>query len=211
MGVVNSVGELFFLRLFMGICTGFISLSQAYISTQTPKEIAGRVMGTLQTGSITGALFGPMIGGVLADSIGFAATFKSVAVFIFISAILVTLTKEYTVGSKAETSKRFTSKEVLAHFTHNPVLVTVLFISILVQIAHFSIQPILSLYVSELHGPENIAFFSGIVFSAAVLGNLMMTRKWGTLADNIGYIKILIILLIFAAIVYLPGAFVTNI
>jgi MFS family permease len=50
MGVINSVGELFFLRLFMGICTGFFSLSQAYISTQTPKEIEGRVMGTLQTG-----------------------------------------------------------------------------------------------------------------------------------------------------------------
>ncbi|WP_456277514.1 MFS transporter [Bacillus sp. AK128] len=211
MGLVNSVGELFFLRLFMGICTGFISLSQAYISTQTPKEIAGRVMGTLQTGSITGALLGPMIGGVLADSIGFAATFQSVAVFIFISAILVTITKEYKTGTKEETSKHYTSKEVLAHMAKNPVLMTVLFISILIQIAHFSIQPILSLYVSELHGPENIAFFSGIVFSAAGLGNLMMSRRWGTLADNIGYIKVLIILLVIAAVVYLPGAFVTNI
>ncbi|MBM7662538.1 MFS family permease [Bacillus mesophilus] len=211
MGFVNSVGELFFLRLFMGVCTGFISLSQAYISTQTPKEIAGRVMGTLQTGSITGALFGPMIGGVLADSIGFSATFQSVAIFIFISAVLVTLTKEYKIGSKAERSKRFTRKEVLAHIARNPVLVTVLFISILVQVAHFSIQPILSLYVSELHGPENIAFFSGVVFSAAGLGNLMMSRRWGSLADNIGYIKVLIILLIIAAVVYLPGAFVTNI
>ncbi|WP_246942839.1 MFS transporter [Bacillus pinisoli] len=211
MGFVDSVGELFFLRLFMGICTGFISLSQAYISTQTPKEMAGRVMGTLQTGSITGALLGPMIGGVLADSIGFAATFQSVSIFIFISAILVTTTKEYKIGSKAETSQRFTRREVLAHIAQNPVFVTVMFISILVQIAHFSIQPILSLYVSELHGPENLAFFSGIVFSAAGLGNLMMTRRWGALADNIGYIKVLIILLVIAGIVYLPGAFVTNI
>jgi MFS family permease len=211
MGFVNSVGELFFLRLFMGICTGFISLSQAYISTQTPKEIAGRVMGTLQTGSITGSLLGPLLGGVLADSIGFAATFQSVALFIFISTILVIFTREYRIGSKKETSKRFTRKEVLAHIGQNPVLMTVLFISILIQIAHFSIQPILSLYVSELHGPENIAFFSGIVFSAAGLGNLMMTRKWGKLADDIGYIKVLIILLFIAAVVYLPGAFVTNI
>jgi MFS family permease len=195
----------------MGICTGFISLSQAYISTQTPKEIAGRVMGTLQTGSITGSLLGPLLGGVLADSIGFAATFQSVALFIFISTILVIFTREYRIGSKKETSKRFTRKEVLAHIGQNPVLMTVLFISILIQIAHFSIQPILSLYVSELHGPENIAFFSGIVFSAAGLGNLMMTRKWGKLADDIGYIKVLIILLFIAAVVYLPGAFVTNI
>ncbi|MFD1737011.1 MFS transporter [Bacillus salitolerans] len=211
MGFVSNVAELFFLRLFMGICTGFISLSQAFISTQTPKEIAGRVMGTLQTGSITGSLFGPIIGGVLADSFGFANTFKFVSIFIFISVILVTLTKEYKIGSKKETNMRYTRKQVLSHMGQNPILLTVLFISIIIQVAHFSIQPILSLYVSELHGPENIAFFSGIVFSVAGLGNLMMARRWGKLGDNIGYIKVLIILLIMAGIVYLPGAFVTNI
>jgi MFS transporter, DHA1 family, multidrug resistance protein len=211
MGFVDTVWELFILRLLMGICTGFIPLSQAFISTQTPKDIAGRVMGTLQTGSITGALMGPLIGGVLADSFGFSTTFKGTAFLIFISAILVLASKEYKVGTKEERDKKYTSKEVISHILKNPILITVLWISILVQIAHFSIQPILSLYVSELHGPENIAFFSGIVFSVAGLGNLLMSRKWGKLGDSVGYTKILIILLIVAAIVYLPGAFVTNI
>lgn len=54
MGFAQSVFQLFMLRFFMGFFSGFISMSQAYISTQTPKKIAGRVLGTLQTGSITG-------------------------------------------------------------------------------------------------------------------------------------------------------------
>jgi MFS transporter, DHA1 family, multidrug resistance protein len=211
MGFVSSVPQLFMLRLFMGIFAGFISMSQAYISTQTPKEIAGRVLGTLQTGNITGALLGPLLGGVLADSFGYATTFQWTSITIFISALLVMTTKEFRVDIKKDTKMNYTRKEVILHIVHNPVLLTVLIITMFIQIAHFSIQPILSLYVSELHGPENIAFFSGIVFSAAGLGNLMMTKKWGEIADRFGYIRVLIILLLVGGIVYLPGAFVTNI
>src|SRR5699024_5629343 len=81
----------------------------------------------------------------------------------------------------------------------------------LVQVAHFSIQPILSLYVIELNGLKNIALMSGITFSVAGLGNLFMAKRWGSIGDHIGYIKILIILLFAAGIFYFPGAFVTNI
>jgi MFS transporter, DHA1 family, multidrug resistance protein len=211
MGYINTVHQLFILRMFMGIFAGFISMSQAFISTQTPKESAGRVLGTLQTGNITGALLGPLLGGVLADSFGYSNTFHWTAITIFISALLVMNTKEFRIDLKKDTKMLYSRKEVLLHIIQNPILLAVLIISTFVQIAHFSIQPILSLYVKELHGPENIALFSGIVFSAAGLGNLMMTRKWGEIADRFGYIKILIILLVIGGIIYIPAAFVTNI
>lgn len=210
MGYVTSVWQLFMLRLVMGIFTGFVGMSQAFISTQTPKEIAGRVMGTLQTGSITGSLMGPLLGGILADTFGYADTFKWTSISIFISAILVFFTIEKKLAYKEGTKTNYTSKEVILHIIRHPVLLTVLLISSLIQMAHFSIQPILSLYVSELHGPENLAFFAGIAFSAAGLGNLMMARQWGKIADRYGYVKILIILLFMAGIFYFPGGFVTN-
>lgn len=210
MGYVTSVWQLFMLRLVMGIFTGFVGMSQAFISTQTPKEIAGRVMGTLQTGSITGSLMGPLLGGILADTFGYADTFKWTSISIFISAILVFFTIEKKLAYKEGSKTNYTSKEVILHIIRHPVLLTVLLISSLIQMAHFSIQPILSLYVSELHGPENLAFFAGIAFSAAGLGNLMMARQWGKIADRYGYVKILIILLFMAGIFYFPGGFVTN-
>ncbi|HLS08405.1 MFS transporter [Lentibacillus sp.] len=214
MGFANSVWELFFLRLFMGIFTGFIPMSQALISTQTPKEIAGRVLGTLQTGSVTGNLMGPLLGGVLADMFGYSATFKWVSVTIFLSGLLVLFGIREVLYKNTESTEEqltYTSKEVVLHIIGHPVLLVVMLISALVQIAHFSIQPILSLYVAEIHGPVNIAFFSGMAFSAAGLGNLLMARRWGRWGDRIGYIKILIFLLFMAGIVYFPGAFVTNI
>src|SRR5699024_6976571 len=89
MGFATSVMQLFILRLFMGIFTGFIPMSQAFISTQTPKETAGKILATLQTASVTGTLMGPLFGGVIADTIGYGATFKSVSVTIFLSAVIV--------------------------------------------------------------------------------------------------------------------------
>lgn len=214
MGFATSVWQLFLLRMFMGIVTGFIPMSQALIATQTPKEIAGRVLGTLQTGNITGALLGPLLGGVLADSFGYGSTFKWVSITVFLSAFIVMFgLKEIKmkVSSDDIEYKSYSSKEVIKHILNRPVLLIVLLISSLVQVAHFSIQPILSLFVAEINGPASIALFSGMAFSAAGLGNLLMAKRWGKLGDKFGYTKILIFLLFMSGIVYLPGAFVTNI
>lgn len=213
MGFATNVWQLFLLRLLMGVFTGFIPMSQALISTQTPKHIAGRVLGTLQTGSITGSLMGPLLGGALADAFGFSSTFKWTSIAIILSAFIVLFgVKEQRLEyAKDKDHKSYSRKEVIVHILKHPVLLVVMIISALVQIAHFSVQPILSLYVEDIHGPSSIAFFSGIAFSAAGVGNLLMTRKWGKLGDRIGYIKILIVLLFVAGLVYLPGAFVTSI
>lgn len=213
MGFVTSVWQLFMLRLFMGIFTGFIPMSQALISTQTPKNIAGQVLGTLQTGSITGSLLGPMLGGFIADEIGYATTFQFVSITVAVSAFIVYFgIHEQRMEKEDEEEKTsYQTKEVLSHIIKHPVLLMVMLISLIVQIAHFSIQPILSLFVGELHGPENLALFSGIAFSAAGLGNLMMAKRWGRIADKQGYVNILVFLLFMAGAVYIPAAFVTNI
>lgn len=89
MGYVQDVGQFFVLRLFMGVVTGFIPTSIAFISRHTPKEIAGKTLGTLQMGSVGGTLFGPVIGGLLADTFGFTYTFLFTAAAIVLSGIII--------------------------------------------------------------------------------------------------------------------------
>lgn len=213
MGYVESVYQLFILRMFQGIVTGFISTSLAFISAQTPKKIAGQTLGTLQTGTVSGALFGPLIGGGLADAVGFEYTFILTSAVIALAAILVTTgVKEIPVE---ETDHReidsYTRKEVFSFILHQPVLLTVMVISLIIQVANFSIQPLLSLYVSGITELENVAFLAGIAFSATGLGNLLAARKWGRLGDRIGHEKVLLILLVLAAVFFIPQAFVTNV
>src|SRR5690625_5306134 len=187
-------------------------MSQALISIQTPKETAGRVLGTLQTGSITGTLMGPILGGTLADTFGYAATFKGVSLTTLLRSIIVLFgVKEVQAKvTKIEKKNYYTSREVITHIIKQPVLLIVMLLSALVQIAHFSVQPILSLYVEEIHGAADIAFYSGLAFSVAGVGNLFMAKRWGSLGDRIGYTKVMIGLLFLAGLVYLPGAWVSS-
>ncbi len=211
MGYVNSVKQLFLLRLFMGAVTGFIPTSLALISAQTPKEIAGKTLGTLQMGNVSGALFGPLLGGLLADAVGFQYTFVLTAIVILGAVVLVAVgIKEVRANETSTTAKKYTRKEVLIHILRHPVLLTIMLISTLIQVANFSIQPLLALYVTHLTDSSNIVFLAGMAFSATGFGNLLFTRQWGKIGDRIGHEKILTLLLLASSIMFIPQGLVTE-
>lgn len=210
MGFVDSVEAFFFLRLFMGIVTGFIPTSLAFISSQTSKEVAGKTLGTLQMGSVSGTLFGPVLGGLLADSFGFQYTFVITAVVISLAAVLVMVGINEIRKTPSADAHVYTRKTVFAGLMHHRLLLHVMIITSLIQIGNFSIQPLLSLYVAGLTDSTNVALLAGITFSAAGIGNLLFARYWGRLGDSIGYEKVLTVLLLLAFLFIVPQAFVTE-
>lgn len=213
MGYASSVTELFILRLFMGVVTGFIPTSIALISAQTDKKHAGKVLATVQTGTVSGGLFGPLIGGSLVDAFGFQYTFIltssviALATFVVAFGIKEVMSKEEEGAQK----KKYSRKEVFQLVFKSKLLLAVMIISFLIQTANFSIQPLLALYVDELTTAANLAFLAGLAFSITGLGNLVSTRSWGNLGDRIGHDKVLIICLVLAVFCFIPQAFVTNI
>lgn len=210
MGFVNSVEAFFVLRLFMGIVTGFIPTSLAFISSQTPKKIVGKTMGTLQMGSVSGTLFGPIIGGLLADTFGFQYTFMITATAVSIAALIVLFGIHEIRKEKKEGDHEYSRKTVISSIFHHRLVLNVLMITSLIQIGLFSIQPLLSLYVSQLTNSKEVALLAGITFSATGVGSLLFARTWGKLGDSIGYEKILSFLLIIAFVFIVPQAFVTE-
>src|SRR5690625_4471532 len=65
-GIYYFGSTTFYIMFCYGILRDlFIPLSQALISIQTPKEVVGKTLRTLHTGSITGTLMGPLLKGVL--------------------------------------------------------------------------------------------------------------------------------------------------
>jgi MFS transporter, DHA1 family, multidrug resistance protein len=213
MGYATSVTELFILRMFMGIVTGFIPTSIALISAQTEKKHAGKVLATVQTGTVSGGLFGPLIGGSLVDVVGFQYTFILTSSFIALATFIVAIgIKEIVVKDKGSGKKTYSRKEVFRLVFQSKLLLAVMLISFFIQTANFSIQPLLALYVNELTtNTTNLAFIAGLAFSITGLGNLISTRSWGNLGDRIGHDKVLIICLVLAVIFFIPQAFVTNI
>jgi DHA1 family multidrug resistance protein-like MFS transporter len=210
MGTAGSVHELFLIRLFMGVVTGFIPTSLAFVSSQTTKEEAGKTLGTLQMGSVSGTLFGPVIGGLMADTFGFIYTFVITSAVIGIAALLVAVGLKEIKRVKKKDAHVYARKTIIQGILHHRLLINVMIITSLIQIGNFSIQPLLSLYVAHLSDGSQVALLAGITFSATGVGNLLFARRWGRLGDEIGYEKVLTFLLILAFVFIVPQAFVTE-
>lgn len=210
MGYVQSVEQFFFLRLAMGVVTGFIPTSMAFISKHTRKEVAGKTLGTLQMGSVGGTLFGPVLGGLMADMFGFKYTFIITALAIGTAAILIIIGIHEPAIIRKVKNSIYTRKNVIWAIFHHRLILNVMFVTTLIQVGNFSIQPLLSLYVSQLTPSQEVALLAGITFSAAGLGNICFARFWGKLSDHHGYEKVLAFLLLFSVIFIIPQAFVTE-
>ncbi|MCG7336002.1 MFS transporter [Sporosarcina sp. ACRSM] len=210
MGFVNSVETFFILRLLNGVVSGFIPTSLAFISSQTAKEEAGKMLGTLQMGSVTGTLFGPLLGGLLADAFGFQYTFVITSISVIIAALLVLFGIREQIRVKSTKAIPYSRKSILSGLLHHRLMLNVMIVTSLIQIGNFSIQPLLSLYVAQLTEAKDVAFLAGLTFSATGLGNLLFARQWGKLGDDIGYEKVLSLLLVLSFVFIIPQAFVTE-
>ncbi|ARD47425.1 MFS transporter [Sporosarcina sp. P37] len=211
MGFVDSVEVFFVLRLLNGLVSGFLPTSLAFISSQTPRDEAGKMLGTLQMGGVAGMLFGPVLGGLMADSFGFEYTFIITSVSVVIAALIVLIGIKEETRVKARKVVKYSRKVIIGGLFKHRLMFNVMIITTLIQVGNFSIQPLLSLYVADLtHAMTNVAFLAGLTFSATGLGNLLFARYWGKIGDDIGYEKVLGILLIMSFVFIIPQAFVSS-
>lgn len=74
MGFATRIEHLLALRIFLGLFSGFATMSVALVTFGAPREKIGSIVGTLQSSQILAAAAGPFVGGVLYESIGIRTT-----------------------------------------------------------------------------------------------------------------------------------------
>ena len=72
---VTNIWQMLGLRIFLGLFSGFGTMSVALVTHGCPGDRIGRAVGVLQATQIVSTAAGPLIGGVLADSIGVQKAF----------------------------------------------------------------------------------------------------------------------------------------
>ncbi len=210
MGVAQNVWQFLILRALLGLLGGFIPNANALIATQIPRHKSGWALGTLSTGGVSGALLGPLAGGLLADHYGLRPVFFITASVLFLCFLvtLICIRENFTPVAKKE---MLHARDVLASLK-NPKLVLSLFVTtMIIQVATGSIAPILTLYVRDLAGNvSNIAFISGLIASVPGVAALLSAPRLGKLGDRIGPEKILICALILSVLLLIPMSMVQS-
>ena len=210
MGMAQNIWQFLALRALLGLLGGFIPNANALIATQVPRNKSGWALGTLSTGGVSGALIGPMIGGLLADNYGLRPVFFITAGVLLACFVMTWLyvREEFVPVLKKD---MLNGRQVI-NSLKSPKLILSLFITtMIIQIATGSIAPILTLYVRELAGDiHNLAFVSGLIASVPGVAALMSAPRLGKLGDKIGPERILIAMLALSVLILIPMAFVQT-
>ncbi|UQS84037.1 MFS transporter [Bombilactobacillus thymidiniphilus] len=211
MSIVSNVYELVILRGLQGIFSGYISNSNTLIATTAPSNKVGKALGTLTTGTVSGNLLGPLLGGILSQLWGFRIPFLITGLLLLTAFFLCLffVKEEFTPVPK---SAELSFKQVYHQLTAPKIIIGMCLTTFLIQTANNSINPIISLYVKQLmpHSSK-VALISGIVTAMPGISSALLASKLGALGDHIGTKRVLIAGLVFATLIYIPQAFVTNV
>ncbi|MGE5702980.1 MAG: MFS transporter [Clostridia bacterium] len=210
-GFAQNVWQLLALRLLNGTISGFIPASTALVASSAPREQIGWAQGILQSSVVAGSIMGPLLGGILADKIGFRMIFGFTGGLLLLATLIVLVTvKEEFVKSEAKERTSF-REDTRWIFSRKP-LPSIFGVTVMIQFALLSIVPVLPIYVQSLMGSaENVALYSGIVASAMGIANVIASPQLGKLGDRFGSNKVLLFCLIAAGLLFIPQAMVTDI
>lgn len=185
-------------RLLNGAFSGFIPAAFALVAATVPAKRIGRSLGLLQAGPAAGAITGPLIGGALVQLWGVHWTF-----YLSAAAQLCATGLVYTVVREPAPPRRGVRLDVrgdLRTVVANPALLTVLLVTILVQLGTTIIEPLITIYVGEFRGVSAVPLLSGLLFSLVGLASVLFSPAWGRLGERAGYARIVVAGLAAAAV-----------
>jgi len=209
MGFAPNVYILIVLSMVQGAITGYSTACNTLIATQTDRENVGYALGTLSTASVAGSLLGPTLSGLIEAALGLQAVYFIISILLLISFIITLLfVKESFVRSDKKSQGM---REIWNSVPQKELTVVILITFFVLGIGLYSVEPIMTQYVSQLSpNASHIALISGLVFSATGISNIIAAPRLGKLSDKIGAHKVIIISLIAAGVLYIPQAFVQN-
>lgn len=218
MSFATSPWQLLGLRLGQGVFSGFVPPSITLVSVASPREIQGRVTGSLQAALPTGMILGPLAGDFIQANYGMSSIFTFVSAAVATSAVLVMLFATED-PSLRMTLERFSPTTVLkgamGDFTRilrQPKLRWALAVLFVVHFGMGATNPLLQLYVEDLWpgDPTRVESLTAWLFSAFAMAGVVALPIWGRLGDRVGHGRALALAALLSAALFVSHAAVST-
>ncbi len=214
MGIATEPWHLFGLRLIEGAFTGTVTASTALVAASAPKDKLGYSLGLISMAVFSGASLGPFMGGILADTIGYRATFGVSAACLGSAGVIVLffVREHFTPPVRAPRGpeRGFAALRAGTAWLMAPMLLTMIAVLFVVRLAQMGVRPIMPLYVEEIGhlDDKHAASVAGLAFGLLGLTSAVSSIYLGRRGDRVGHRKILLACTLGSGLIYLPMAFV---
>jgi DHA1 family multidrug resistance protein-like MFS transporter len=199
------------LRAVQGGVSGFVAAGNALVTAAIPADRMGAALGLLQTSLTAGGIIGPLVGGALADLVGYRNVFLITGGMCWAAAFVVLrFAHEEARPPGAVQGGRGVGDNVL-YFLRSPVLRTTGLLLCTSQVAVMSVEPIFAVYVATLGvAPARVATVAGVLFSVTGFTSMLGAPLWGRYADRSGERRVLILTLWGSAAAYAAQAWAAS-
>jgi DHA1 family multidrug resistance protein-like MFS transporter len=213
MGLVQNVGQLVLLRAIQGALTGTVTAATTLVASSAPRERAGYALGLLQTAVWGGASIGPLLGGVIADAWGYAATFWVTGGLLFVAGLVVWryVVEDFVPLPRDKSRPDGGFWYGLRLVVRDRALLSLFSVRLIVRTATRLMAPVLPLFIQALAPTvTRIASLTGLVSATSAGTSAVGAVTLGRASDRLGYRRVLLICTLGVAVIFVPQFFVTN-
>jgi DHA1 family multidrug resistance protein-like MFS transporter len=183
MGLVRSPELLLVLRIAQGAFTGTVVANLTLVVSNTPEKRIGLAIGVMNSAVFAGNAAGPLLGGYMADLLGFRAAFflSSITVFLAFLTALFWVEEDFTPQAAAGPP----IFESLGQVAREHRILPIVGLFVLFGLARFSPRPMYPLLVEQIAAPGlGVATQAGIVNATGGIAAVLAGIVVGRLADR---------------------------
>jgi DHA1 family multidrug resistance protein-like MFS transporter len=223
MGLAQNVQQLVLLRTVQGVLTGTVTAANALVATTAPRERVGYAVGLLQMAIYVGASVGPLLGGLVADSLGYRAAFWITGVLLFLAALgvqffvkeefhpVVSQVSERAAANGSRLTLRQRLWNRLSPVLSLPSLLSVLWVRLLMRFGSRLLGPVLPLFIQDIApAGARVASITGLISGVSAGAGAVGALGLGWLGDRLGYRGVLVACALASAVCYVPQYFASD-
>jgi MFS family permease len=171
----------------------------------------GFSLGVMQTALFLGNSLGPLLGGVVADAVGFRHSFLVAGTILLISGFIVAAFVQEEIKPVAGASNGKPFWRDLGSALTIPALPAMIGAYFAVQFGTSIVFPILPQFVQMLQGPAgHAASVTGLILAGAGVAGAISSVTAGFFSDRVGFKSVLIVSSLAAALLSVPQYFVST-
>jgi DHA1 family multidrug resistance protein-like MFS transporter len=198
-------------RMMTGLALGNTGLMFATLADEAPRERVGFAISLVTGSQPLGVVLGSLLGGFVVSRFGVHLLFGLDGVLIALVTLMLALFYRESFAPGATLPLGRMLRLAMRAVVGTPIVLTLFIFNFITTFGYFFSAPFVPNRIAEMVGAGESGSTIGLVFGIAGLGTLIVTPLWGIAADRWGHRRLLPLVVLLTALLYLPLYWATDV